>query len=415
VKILLLHQYFLEKNDSGGSRFNEFSRLWAESGHKITVLSGMVHYSTGLKDAKYRNKYTYFDEGFYDGVDVIRCHVSPSYNKNFIGRLWGYFSFVLSSLYAGIFRVKNDYDVILVTSPPLFIGITGYLLSRLKKIPFVFEVRDLWPESAIDTGILTNKILINFAYKMENMFYKKSKKINVLTPAYKTKLIKEKNIKEEKITIIPNGVDFAKIQSENTHFNINEFRLSLGFQDKFVITYVGAHGIANYLMQIIKTAEKFKNSNVIFQLIGDGMEKEMLINESKKRELPNIIFRNSVSKKEVFKYILSSDVGISVLKKNETFKTIYSNKTFDYMSCKIPILMVIDGISRSLVQKVGCGIYAEPENIDSIVTAVELFLLKNSKELKTMGQLGYDYVTQNHDRGNLSKEYISLMKSIIRQ
>ena len=265
MKILLLHQYFLEKNDSGGSRFNEFSRLWAESGHKVTVLSGMVHYSTGLKDAKYRNKYTYFDEGFYDGVDVIRCHVSPSYNKNFIGRLWGYFSFVVSSLYAGIFRVKNEYDVILVTSPPLFIGITGYILSRLKRIPFVFEVRDLWPESAIDSGVIKNKIFIRMAFILESYIYKKSQMINALTPAFRDKIITEKGINSKKVIMIPNAADFSILNKLYKDFNKYEFRKNIGFDDSFVFTYVGAHGVANHLIQLIDAAERIQDTNIVIQ------------------------------------------------------------------------------------------------------------------------------------------------------
>ena len=112
MKILLIHQYFLEKNDGGGSRFNEITKTWSEEGHKITVLAGMVHYNTGLKPKKYKGKFTYKDLQFYDGVDVIRCHVSESYNVNFIGRLWAYFSFVISSIYAGLFKSTDKYDVI---------------------------------------------------------------------------------------------------------------------------------------------------------------------------------------------------------------------------------------------------------------------------------------------------------------
>ncbi len=153
----------MEKGDGGGSRFNEMTQVWSELGHEITVLAGMVHYNTGKKPSKYKGKFLSVENNFYPNVDVIRCHVSESYNVNFLGRLWGYFSFVFSSIYAGLFRARKKYDIIIVTSPPLFVGITAYLLSKIKRVPFVFEVRDLWPESAIDTGVLSNKILIKFA------------------------------------------------------------------------------------------------------------------------------------------------------------------------------------------------------------------------------------------------------------
>ena len=191
MNILLIHQYFLEKGDGGGSRFNEMSQVWAEQGHNVTVLAGMVHYSTGLKPDRYKGKYFYKDLDFYNNVDVIRCHVSEAYNVNFLGRLWAYFSFVFSSVWAGLFKTNKKFDVIIVTSPPLFVGITAYVLSKFKRLPFVFEIRDLWPESAIDTGVLTNKTIIKFAYWFESFIYSKASLINVLTPAFRDKLITE--------------------------------------------------------------------------------------------------------------------------------------------------------------------------------------------------------------------------------
>ena len=408
MRILLIHQYFLEKNQGGGSRFNEITKTWASMGHEITVLAGMVHYATGKKEDRYKGKFTFYDNDFHQNVDVIRCHVSESYNKNFIGRLWAYFSFVFSSIFAGIFKVKYNYDIILVTSPPLFVAITAYFLSLIKRIPFVFEIRDLWPESAIDTGVLKNKLIINFAYGFEKFIYKRAKLINVLTPAFRDKLINIKNVPNEKVILIPNSADFTlaeKVQND-TLFDAIEFKKKLGFENKFVITYVGAHGVANHLIQLIDAADKLKKTNIVFQLIGSGMRKEYLQVEVLKRNLSNVVFRNPVPKHEVFKYILASDIGTSVLKKADTFKTIYSNKTFDYMSCKIPILLVIDGVSRELVEKAGCGIFAKPENPQMIAEKAKEFSSMSKHKLKQMGINGYIYAIENFDRKKLSLDYI---------
>ena len=163
----------------------------------------MIHYSTGKKKNKYKGKYILKEPDFYKNVDVIRCHVSESYNTNFIGRLLAYFSFVFSSIYAGIFKVNSNYDVILVTSPPLFVGITAFVLSKIKRLPFIFEIRDLWPESAIDTGVLNNNIIIKFAFWFERFIYKRAKLINVLTPAFRDKLISIKRVPKEKVILIP--------------------------------------------------------------------------------------------------------------------------------------------------------------------------------------------------------------------
>lgn len=180
MHILLIHQYFLEKDDPGGSRFNEMARIWAENGHSVTVIAGMVHYNTGKKREKHKGKFI-VQEAYDENITVYRCHVSEAYNTNFAGRLWAYFSFVFSGIICGLFYARQKYSVVLVTSPPLFVGITGYVLSRIKAIPLVFEVRDLWPESAIDTGVLTNKTIIRFAYSFEKFIYKKSVLVNTLT------------------------------------------------------------------------------------------------------------------------------------------------------------------------------------------------------------------------------------------
>ena len=411
MHILLIHQYFLQKNGSGGSRFNEMTKHWTEDGHKVTVLSGMIYHNSGQKYNEYKGKY-FVDEKYSQSIRVIRCHDSKSGQKSFLSRLKVYLVFVLSSLYAGIFKAKETYDVILVTSPPLFVGITGYILSLVKRIPFVFEIRDLWPESAIDTGVLKSKILIKVAFWFEKLIYRSAKYVNVLTPAFKEVLIKNKNIPKDKIIFIPNAADFSLSKELQQDFDSFEFKKDIGLEGKFVITYVGAHGIANNLMQLISAAKQLRDTNLVFQLIGDGMEKKLLQKNVLENKLKNVIFRKPVSKKDVFKYILASDVGASVLKKADTFKTTYSNKTFDYMSCKKPVLLAIDGVSRELINNANCGIYVEPENINHIVQGIKLLMSKSQKQLNLLGQNGYDYAKEHFDRKILAKKYISEIMNI---
>ncbi|WP_394993427.1 glycosyltransferase family 4 protein [Emticicia sp.] len=412
MRILLIHQYYLGKNEAGGSRWNEMTRVWAALGHEVVVLAGMVHYAKGTKSAEYKGKY-FFVENYADNIEVIRCHVSDAYNVNFLGRLWAYFSFVFSSILGGLFKTKGKFDIIVVTSPPLFVGITAYVLSIFKRIPFLFEIRDLWPESAIDTGVLTNRMIIRFAYWFESFIYKKAKLINVLTPAFRDTLIHKKNISESKICFIPNAADFSISEELLQNFDAKAYRKQLDIDKNFVITYVGAHGIANHLVQILDTAEKLRDTNVLFLLIGDGMLKKDLIEDAKKRGVQNIRFIDSVPKKEVFKYILASDLGTSVLKKNDTFKTVYSNKTFDYMSCRKPILMAIDGVSRTLVEEAEAGIFVKPENADDFAEKIHHYL--NNKELiEKQGESGYKYAKEHFDRDVLAKKYINIIEKCIR-
>ncbi len=407
MNIILIHQYFLEENDPGGSRFNEMAQSWVERGHKVTVIAGMVHYNASDKNKEYKGKWIIKKK--QGNVDVIRTHVSESYNSHFVGRLWGYFSFMFSSLYAGLFHSKDKYDVVLVTSPPLFVGFSGYLISRFKKIPLIFEVRDLWPESAIDTGVLKNKMLIKLAFLFEGFIYRKAALINVLTPAFRDKLVKEKNVPSEKVIMIPNGADFRMSDELLNTFDSDELRRELQWENKFVITYVGAHGVANHLEQLFDAAELLKDTNVLFVMIGMGMRKSFLIEEKERRQLDNVIFFDPVPKVEIFKYILASDMGASVLKNVETFKTIYSNKTFDYMSCKKPVLMAIDGVSRDLIEESKAGSYVIPENAESFKEVIHLYL-ENQNRIEEEGENGLKFVKENFDREKLSKKYLQLIE-----
>jgi len=404
LNILLIHQYFLEKGDGGGSRFNEMTRIWEKEGNTITVVSGMVHYTTGEKYPQYKGKFI-VKEKVSDGITVYRCHVSEAYNKSFIGRLWAYFSFVMSSLVC-ILRLKSKFDIILVTSPPLFVAITGIIASKIKRTPFVFEVRDLWPESAIDTGVLTSKPLIKLAYWLEKQAYKNARIVNALTPAFKKILIEKKHLPESKVLMIPNAADFSISEKVISSFDNVAFRKELGVHDKFVVTYVGAHGVANHLQQILDTAELLKDTNVVFMLIGAGMQKQWLKDECTKRELDNSVkFVDPVSKERVFEYICASDAGASVLKKVDTFKTVYSNKTFDYMACRKPVLMAIDGVSRELVETANCGYYVEPENPADFAEKIRLYL-GNPSRVKEHGDNGYTYAKEHFDREVLAREYL---------
>lgn len=410
MRILLLHQYFLEDNDHGGSRWNEITKQWTEEGNDVTVIAGMMHYSSSCKRPEYKGKW--FKKKQQGTVDIIRCHVSESYNSSFVGRLWGYFSFVFSSLWAGLFMTKGKYDVIIVTSPPLFVGISGYLISLFKRTPFVFEIRDLWPESAIDTGVVTNGVIIKLAYALEAFIYKKATLINVLTPAFRSVLIEKKKVSADKIIFIPNAADFTLSDKLVESFDSAIFRKEHDLVGKFVITYVGAHGVANHLEQIIETGLLLSDTNVLFLLIGDGMEKKRLIALATEKKVTNVRFLDPVPKAEVFKYILASDMGASVLKNVDTFKTVYSNKTFDYMSCKRPILMAIDGVSKELVEDAEAGVFVEPENPEDFAKKIRMYLNEPIRVI-VQGENGYTFAKANFDRSILAKKYIESMRKLM--
>lgn len=410
MKILLLHQYFLEEDDPGGSRWNEMTRSWTDIGHEVTVIAGMMHYNGHQKRSEYKG--IYFKKKQQGKVPVWRCHVSESYNKSYVGRLWGYFSFMFSSLWCGLTKVKGDFDVIIVTSPPLFVGISGYVISRFKRMPLVFEVRDLWPESAIDTGVLKNKWIIKLAYAIESFIYRKSKLINVLTPAFLATLRDKKKVPKDKIIFIPNAADFSLSENLMSSFDRAQFRKEHHLDGRFVITYVGAHGVANHLEQVLHAGKALEDTNVEFLLIGDGNDKARLKQMAEAMQTKNVRFVDPVPKAEVFKYILASEMGASILKKVDTFKTVYSNKTFDYMSCKKPILMAIDGVSRELVEKAQAGSYVEPENTEAYNQIIRQYL-DDPERLQREGENGYRFAHERFDRRVLAMEYLNHLKKMV--
>lgn len=409
MKILLIHQYFLGVNEPGGSRFNQFVKYWEEMGHEITVIAGTVHYSTGKKPEKYKGKWI-VKERYSDNTTLYRTYVSESYNKSFIGRLWGYYSFTFSSLYAALFKIEK-HDVVIVTSPPLFVGITGIITKLFKRIPMIFEVRDLWPESAIDTGVLKNMIAIKLSYLIEKMSYNFSNLINVLTPAFKEKIVEKKGVDREKVVLIPNGADLDIFKPGPKQ---NWVREEYGLHDKFVITYMGAHGLANNLWSILKVAKQLKhNIDIVFLLIGDGMEKTKLKEFAQQEMLTNVIFIDSQPKEVIPDYCNASDVCTAVLKKVETFKTVYPNKVFDYMSCAKPILLGIDGVARELVEKSKCGYYVDPDNPEDFKEKI-LSLYESPKLCSEMGKSGYEFVQQNFSREELAKNYLKEIEKVVK-
>ncbi len=406
MKIVLFHQYFLGKNDPGGSRWNEFTSFFSKKANFVTdVISGNIHYATGKKILPK----TWFNTELVEkNITLHRTWTYSGYNSNFIGRVIGYLSYTFSSLIKAFLLKKPD--IYIVTSPSIFVGISAIIVSKLRGVPFIFEVRDLWPESAIATGVLNNKILLNILYWLEYRLYKYSKKIVVLTPAFKDNI--EKRFPEfiGKIEIITNGADFSIMDKENKSQVIRD-RLNWG--NKKVFTYLGAHGVANDLIQVVEIAKVFKdNEQIHFVLIGDGMQKRLLKEKANEYKLTNIEFIDSVPKHDVVDYINASNVCMAILKKTDTFKTVYPNKVFDYMSCKKPILVTIDGITRELIEKSNCGFYSEPENLTEFEIVIKKFINMDDNELLTMGENGFSFVKENFDREDLAQKYIELINEV---
>ncbi len=406
MRILIIHQYYKRGDSAGGSRWNEMSKVWREQGHDITVLAHMYSAQTKKNMPEFKGK-LFAKEYTPDGIQVRRVRTPENYDKNYFWRALNYIAFSFLGFLSCVFAWRK-FDVIVASSPPLTVGPLGKWLSIFKRAPLVFEIRDLWPESAIDTGVLTNQRAIKVLYRMEKTSYKAATRINALTPAFKTALIEKKGIPAEKIWMIPNAADLEKVYPGPRE---NEVREKHGWGGKFVGLYIGAHGKANHLWQLIDAAKLLRDDpDFHIVCVGNGMEREKLIAAAEQEGLTNIQFLPSVPKSEVRLYLNACDVSLIVLKKVDTFKTVYPNKMFDSMSANKPIILAIDGVARELVcDQAKCGTFVEPENAQKIIDAMKMY--KSSPEvLAQQAESGLAFVRENFDRRKLARDYINLIE-----
>lgn len=411
MNILLIHQFYLPDGAAGGSRWNETSRLWAAQGHRITVIAGMVDYSTGRKYAHCRGRLR-VEEQPAPGVRVVRTHVSELYNRDWWGRLWAYGTFLASGLCAGLFRANQRYDVVIATSPPLLIGLLGTWLASFHRVPLVLEVRDLWPDAPVQLGVLTNPMLIRLAHWLEAYLYRKARHIIVLTEGYQDVLIQQKDIDPARITVIPNAADFTLTDTITPDFDRSAFRRQHDMNDGFWVVYAGAHGLVNRLATVLDAAEKLADTpHVQFLLIGDGVQKQPLQHEAARRGLTNVRFLDKRPKGDVIPFLLASDVGLTTAPRLPIFRTVLTNKLFDYFSCRLPVLTMLDGESRRLIETADAGLYVEPENADALVCAIQYYL-NNPRQIRRHGENGYQYAQRHFDRRRLAQTYLAVINDV---
>jgi len=411
MKILIIHQFYLSPGQPGGSRFNEMSKVWVEQGHQVTVIAGTVNYSSGKAPEDYRGRWLFKEQ---DGsVTVWRCHVPESYGRSYKGRMWAFFVFVLSAATA-VLRTERP-DIIVATSPPLIVALPGLIAARLAgaRRPWIFEVRDLWPETAITTKVLSGRSPLTLVlYALERWAYRFADRINVLTPAFRDDILKRRLAPPDKIAFIPNGADLDHFQPGPLN---NQVRRELGWGERFIVLYAGAHGLANAVKQLISAAEHLRDRpDILIVCVGDGPERESLVALARDRRIENIKFLGPQPKDRMPLFVNASNVGAAVLQNNPTFRTVYPNKVFDYMACGRPTLLAIDGIARQMIcEEAQAGIFAEPENGLAIAGAIRQ-LADNPVLCARMGARGYEWVMANASRRALAVRYLELMAELVR-
>ena len=410
MHILLIHQFYLPPGAAGGTRWNETARHWVAAGHRVTVIAGMVDYVTGRKFAHCQQRFC-VEETPLPGLRVIRTHVSEAYNLSWPGRLWAYISFLLTGGWAGLCRARDRYDVVIVTSPPLLIGLLGVILARLRRLPMVLEVRDLWPDAPVQLGVLTNPVGIRFAYALERFLYRQARHIVLLTEGYRAVLFGRKHVAASQMSVIPNAADLTTADAVSQTFDRQRFRVNHRMDQGLWVVYAGAHGLVNRLETVLEAADQLRNTPVRFLLIGDGYRKAHLRDVAECCELTNVRFLDAMPKNELIPFLLAADIGLTTAPRLPIFRTVLTNKLFDYFACRLPVLTMLDGESRLLVETANAGLYVEPENAEALTAAIYRYL--ESPELaRQQGENGYRYARHYADRETLAQRYLTLIQNV---
>jgi glycosyltransferase involved in cell wall biosynthesis len=377
------------------------------------VLTGFPNHPTGVVPPAFRKQLRRMVAREYlDGVDVFRTWLLPLPNRRSYERILNYSSFLFSAAVLGSFLERPD--LVIATSPQLLVGLAGWWISRLKAVPFVFEVRDLWPESLSAVGAGNpNSILHRTLAAVANFLYRNADHIVVVTSAFKTFLVENCEVAEEKISVIENGV--------NTHLfwphpPSEEIRRQIAAEDKFVVSYIGTMGMAHGLETVLDAARILQERapSVRFMLVGEGAEKQTLVSRANSMGLDNLTFLDQQDREKVPAFICSSDVCLVMLKKAELFKTVLPSKLLEFMSCGRPVLLGVDGEARRIMDDAGSGLFVEPENAKDLAEKI-IQLSANPGLREVLGRNGRAYIVRKFSRQQTASRYIAVLENLLRR
>ena len=407
MHILFLTDNFPPETNAPASRTYEHSLEWVRLGHQVTVVTCAPNFPQGRVFSGYTNKI--WQTEIVNGIKVIRVWTFITANEGFIKRSLDYVSFMFSSFVASFFI--KDVHVIIGTSPQFFTAISAYFTSLVKRRPWVFELRDIWPESIQAVGALRNRKVIRLLEKVELFLYRKSNKVIAVTDSFKTNLV-SRGVDKNKVSVITNGVDMSRFfPLDKDSCLVEKFNLS----GKFVVGYIGTHGMAHALDTVIEAAEKFQNTQfdnkITFLFIGDGAEKKKLVESVNYMNLRNVIFIDSVQKNEIQKYWSLLDVSVIHLKKTSLFKTVIPSKLFECMGMGLPVLHGVEGESAEIVKRFDMGLTFEPESKDDLVD--KILLLLDSSEMLVRFQVNSLKASEHFERKNLARKMVDEINLVL--
>ncbi|MEA2011515.1 MAG: glycosyltransferase family 4 protein [Verrucomicrobiota bacterium] len=408
MNILFLSHYFPPEGNAPATRVHSMCRRWVEAGHKVTVITSAPNVPDGVVYDGYSNKLRQVEE--IDGIRVVRVWTSIAPNKGTVRRIANYISYMISAFFFGLFEKKPD--LIIATSPQPFCGGAGTFLSFFKHKPFILEIRDIWPESIIAVGAIQNKKLVRLLQWLELKLYASACHIVTVGDGYKQRLL-EKNVKEEKISIVTNGLDDAMFIPQNKD---KELIKKFNVEEKFVCSYVGTIGMACGLGIVLEASRKLREQkvkDVHFLLVGDGavrLELQKMVDDEGLEDY--ITFTGRQPKELMPNFFSISDVCLVHLKETDLFTTVLPSKIFEAAGMERPIINGVKGQAMKIVKDANAGIGIEPENAEQLIDAI-MKLKKNRKLARKYGKSGRKYVQKYFNRDNLANDYLAILKKVI--
>jgi len=411
LKILYISQYFPPEMGAPSARVSELARHWVRSGHDITVLTGFPNHPDGVVRPEYRER---FWRGFcrenFDGVKVLRTFLLPFPNRKPYERILNYSSFCASAALAASFVERPD--VVIATSPQLLTGLSGWWASRIKKVPFVLEVRDLWPESLAGTGVGNETSLIYTSIgRLASFLYRRADSIVVVTPSFREHLIRQWNVPPEKIAVVQNGVETALFSPQESGC---EIRGELRAESRFVVSYIGTLGLAHGLDTLIAAAEQLQTvaPEVLFMLVGEGADRERIVSLSQSKNLTNRVFVPHQPREKIPAYISASDACVVMLKDKEVFETVIPTKMLEFMSCARPVILAVRGQAKHVLEAARGGICIDPDNVQALCSAI-LTLKQQPALCAEMGRSGRSYIVRELSREKTALQYLEVLSSLL--
>ena len=417
MKILFFSHYYTPEGNAPATRVSALCERWVRAGHDVTVVTGVPNVPNGIVYEGYRNERK---SEVINGVKVERVKTYIAANKGVVKRMLNYVTFFLSALWTGV-RLEKP-DVVIATSPQIFCGYAGVWYKRVRRVPLVIEIRDIWPESMFAVGAKVPRLGIWALEQIEKAMYRCCDRLVTVGEGYRLRL-REKGVPEEKMSVVMNGTDLEVYSPREKNA---ELLKRYGLEGKFVVSYIGTVGMACGLEVVLEAAEKVSgfwfqvsgdegNANEIsFVIVGDGAYREKLEAEAKRRRLDNVVFTGRQPKSSMPDWVSSSDASLVHLKKTELFTTVMPSKIFESAGCKRPIIMGVDGFAKKLVMDAEAGLDMQPENAESLVECVKRLVEDPALRCK-LGENAYNNIAKVYNRDQQASDYLSILNRTVKQ